>query len=298
MPPETMDGHRAGRHPVTSVGGLVQITRPQIALQGALYMLLGAYLGTGISALNSSTIWWGALTVGLIVAFGFVINDYADRELDRLSKAERPIPSGAVTSAAAVRLALLLAAASLVVAFALPLALRLVALSNLALAMLYALRLKRTVLGGNLTIAWLNCSVLLFGAMAVATINAVVWMAIAMSFFYSLAQEVLYTIDDRASDAAGGIVTTAVYFGVGPSLWLFRVLLLAAAAAGGGLLLVGRPSWLGLIALLLCTIMPIMVYLLPLTWQATPAAITQACRAVRLIRVSSLLPLLLLPGAA
>lgn len=293
-----MDRQVERRQPLIRLSAITHITRPQIALQGSLYMILGAYLAVGMSAVSSPSVWWGAFVVGLIVSFGFVINDYADRELDRLSKAERPIPSGTVSPRAAVTLALLIAMASLAATLLLPLPLQLIAVTNVTLAALYALRLKRTVLLGNLTIAWLNCSVLLFGALAVEALDSVVWLAVAMSFFYSMAQEVLYTIDDRVGDAAGGVVTTAVYFGVGPSLWLFRVLLVAATAAGGSLLFVEGASPLSLIALLLCTIMPIVLYLLPLTWRATPGAITQGCRAVRLIRMSSLLPLLLLPGGS
>ena len=285
------------QRPVLTLAAVVQITRPQIALQAALYMLLGAYLEIGAQSVASPVVWSGAIIVGLIVAFGFVINDYEDRELDRLSKADRPIPSGLVPPPAARTLALLLAAACLAGSFILPQPLQLIAVINLGLTALYAVWLKRTVLLGNITIAWLNASVLLFGALAVGLFSTTVMVAAIMSFFYSFAQEVLYTIDDCASDTAGGIVTTAIFFGVEKSLWLYRILLCLAAITGLGLMRSDRATVLSLIALMICTIMPILMYLLPLTWRATSTAVAQSSRAVRLIRVSSLVPLLLLPGA-
>jgi len=280
-----------------SVSSLIHISRPQIAAQAALYSALGAYLSGGLAGIFMWPVALAGVVVGLIVSFGFVINDYADLELDRRSKPQRPLPLGELSSAEALRLMLALALGALVVALALPSALFLFACTNLVLAALYSFRLKRTVLLGNIAMASLNSSVLLFGALATGRITTLVWAVAGMALFYSLAQEVLYTVADMEGDAEGGIVTTAIYFGHGPTLQLFRALIVLAALAALAPWWLTRTSPLYLLALLVCTIGPIMGYILPLTMRAEADAIRRACDAVAMVRGTSLIPLILLPVA-
>ena len=281
---------------IPSVSSLMHISRPQIAAQAALYSVLGAYLSAGFVGIFAWPVALAAVVVGLIVSFGFVINDYADVELDQRSKPQRPLPLGELSLAGALRVMLGLALGALAVALALPTTLCVFACVNLALAALYSLRLKRTVLLGNIVMASLNSSVLLFGALATGRITALVWVVAGISFLYTLAQEVLYTVADSEGDAAGGIVTTAIYFGQEPSLQLFRALILLAAAAALVPWWLTQSSSLYLIALLVCTIVPIVSYILPLTMRAEIDALTQACDAVAVVRATSLIPLMLLPG--
>lgn len=278
-----------------SVSSLIHISRPQIAAQAALYSALGAYLSAGLAGVFAWPVALSAVVVGLIVSFGFVINDYADLELDRRSKPQRPLPLGDLSPAKALRLMLALALGALVVALALASALFLFACTNLALAALYSLRLKRTVLLGNIAMASLNSSVLLFGALATGQITTLVWGVAGMSLLYSLAQEVLYTVADMEGDAAGGIVTTAIYFGQAPALQFFRVLIVLAAAAALAPWWLTRTSPLYLLALIVCTIGPIIGYIVPLTMRADADAIGWACDAVAMVRATSLIPLILLP---
>lgn len=276
------------------LAALIHVTRPQIAAQAAAYTLLGAYLSAELRAALTPLTALAALIVALVVAFGFVINDYADADLDHLSKPERPIPAGAVSRPQAVAIALILAALILALSLFTPLVLQLIALLNLVLTAAYSLALKRTVLLGNLTMALLNSSILLFGSLAAGGLAPLIWAVVAMSFLYTLAQEVLYTVDDAEGDARAGIVTTAVAFGVGPALHLFRALISLA------LLCAAAPLWLApvvslyLPALLLCVVLPVAAYILPLTLRATPATISQACAGVKLVRLAGLVPLVLL----
>lgn len=273
---------------------LIHITRPQIAAQAAAYTFLGAYLSAGADAILRAATVHAALIVALIVAFGFVINDYADADLDRLTRPDRPIPSGAVARPQAAALALVLAALALGSALVAPPQLRPLALLNLAFTAAYSLRLKRTVLLGNLTIALLNGSILLFGGLAAGRLTPLLRAVVAMSFLFTLAQEVLYTVDDLHGDASAGIVTTATCFGVGPSLHLFRTLMgLALLSAAAPLWLAPVSPWY-LVALLVFVVLPVGSYILPLTLRAEPAAISRACAALKRVRLASLVPLVLL----
>lgn len=277
------------------LSALIHVTRPHIAAQAALYSLLGAHLSGGPrSALTMSTA-VAALVVGIVVSFGFVINDYADADLDRRTKPERPIPSGAVSPAQAALVAAALAGLALAMAMLGPAQLRPIVVLNLVLTAAYSLLLKGTVLLGNLTIAILNCSIIAFGALAATGVTPVTWLVVGMIFVYTLAQEVLYTVDDRCGDASAGLCTTAVYFGVGPTLWLFRALIVAAGLIALLPPVFGLAAPLYVVALLICTLLPIGLRILPLTMRLDERSIRAACAAVKWVRLSSLVPLLLLP---
>ncbi|HMQ30282.1 MAG TPA: UbiA family prenyltransferase [Chloroflexaceae bacterium] len=280
--------------PFTRFWSLAAFLRPQIAFQASLYCLVGVYLSGTTTHNLRGEIFLAALTVALLVSFGFVVNDYADRELDRLVKPHRPLPSGRVTVSEARFIALALSGVVVVIATWLAEPLRLIASLNLILTLLYSFWLKRTVLAGNMTMAFLNSSIILFGALAGDGASPIIWSVCVSIFLYSLAQEVLYTIGDRVGDALAGIMTTAIAMGEARALLLFRVLLGCAALSAF------LPLWLGVsapsyvLALLLCNVGPIFLWILPLTGGPGGARIDEACRAVKVVRVASLCPLLFL----
>ncbi|MFQ3661662.1 MAG: UbiA family prenyltransferase [Chloroflexaceae bacterium] len=273
---------------------LLHVLRPHVATQAAAYTFLGAYLSAGPRFTLTPLTSLAALIVAVVVAFGFVINDYADADIDRLTKPERPIPSGAVSRSQAAAIARVLAGLTCILILLAPLALQTITVLNLSLTAAYALVLKRTVLVGNATIALLNSSILVFGGLAAGGVSTVAWTVAGMSFLYTLAQEVLYTVDDVDGDTRAGIVTTAVYFGVGPSLRLFHGLIALA------LLCAAAPAWLTditplyLATLLVCVGIPVGTFILPLTWRYEPQAVHRACTAMKILRVASLAPLILL----
>jgi geranylgeranylglycerol-phosphate geranylgeranyltransferase len=280
--------------PPLRLAALLHVLRPHVAAQAAAYTFLGAYLSAGARFTFTPLTALAALIVAVVVAFGFVINDYADADIDRLTKPERPIPSGAVSRPRAAALARLLAGLTAVLILFAPILLQAIAILNLALTTAYALALKRTVLIGNATVALLNSSILVFGALAAGGVSGAVWAVAGMSFLYTLAQEVLYTVDDVDGDARAGIVTTAVYFGVEPALRLFRGLIVLA------LLCAAAPAWfagarpLYVAALLVCVALPVILYILPRTWRYEPRTVHRACAAVKAVRVAGLAPLILL----
>ena len=273
---------------------LLRFLRPQIALQALLYALLGFYLSGGVGLPLKHVDGIAALALLLIVSFGFVINDYADVELDRLSKPERSLPSGRVTLAQARLLAALTATAALLLSGWLAKPLQLLIWSNLLLTTAYAFWLKRTLLLGNLTIAYLNSSVIIFGALSATGLNSRVWSVALIVLLYSVAQELLYTVDDYAGDRAAGITTTAVALGVGQTLKLFRLCILLTALAALLPLYSGFASLAYTLLLIPCLIGPIVLWIMPLARHAAPQQLSAACRVVKWVRVSSLAPLIAL----
>ncbi len=276
------------------LAALLHVLRPHVAAQAAAYTFLGAYLSVGARFTLTPLTALAAMIVAVVVAFGFVINDYADADIDRLTKPQRPIPSGAVSRPQAAALARLLVVLTAVLILFAPIVLQAITILNLALTAAYALALKRTVLIGNATVALLNASIPVFGGLAAGGVSAVVWAVAGMSFLYTLAQEVLYTVDDVDGDARAGIVTTAVYFGVEPALRLFRVLIGLALLCAAAPAVVAGVTPFYLAALLVCVALPVGLFILPRTWRYEPRAVHRACAAMKVVRVASLAPLILL----
>jgi 4-hydroxybenzoate polyprenyltransferase len=235
------------------------------------------------------------LVLALIISFGFVINDYVDLSIDRLTKPERFLPSGAVTLQEARLLGIVLVGLVVILAGLLPAPLRWIAYLNLFLTAAYSLWLKRTVLLGNGTIAFLNSSILLYGPIMGNGANLVVWSVIAIVVLYTLAQEVLYTVDDYAGDAQAGITTTAIYLGVDLTLTIFKLLIGAVVLSSLVPVVLGFASVAYILLLIPCLLGPIFLRILPLAHQGGAAQITAACKTMKLVRISSLAPLLVLP---
>ncbi len=277
---------------------LLAFLRPAIALQAATYVYVGAYLSGGSRQMTDGMLLTAALVVALTVSFGFVINDYADRELDRWQKPDRFLPAGLVRLEEAWAIAAMTALAALATAASLTASLQLLVWINLSLAVAYSFWLKRTVLLGNLLMATLNSSVILFGALAGAGLSPLVWSIAGTTWLFSLAQEVLYTVADRDGDDHAGIMTTAIYFGPHATLRLFRGLIIVAGLSAFVPLGLGYGSGFYLLLVLICTLGPIAFRLIPLSLHSDAGSLQVAVQTIKRVRAASLLPLLLLlpPG--
>jgi geranylgeranylglycerol-phosphate geranylgeranyltransferase len=221
MPPTRA---RQGIEAVRIALRLMRIEKP---LCSTSFAFLGAWLVAPLYMLWSARVFTAAACVGCITAFGFVINDCRDLAVDRIGRAERPLPAGRVTLPAAQSLAYGLAAAGLLLGLALGGVPALIAAGAVALSAGYSYRLKGTVVLGNLCVALLVSGVLVFGAVVAAGTTPAVWIAAAITFTFIAAQEILFTLEDEDVDRAAGLTTTATWLGT------TRTALLAVFAVAG-----------------------------------------------------------------
>lgn len=200
-------------------------------------VLLGAMLAEGLPGARTEILRALAAAVAgaCICAFGNVLNDYCDIEIDRINVPSRPLPAGDLAPASAIRLALLLLAAGLVSAALLG-PVELVVAGALALgACLYAVRLKRT-LAGHALVGGLTAMTSLYGGLVAGRIAAALWPALLI-FLAITARELLKAAEDRAGDAAHGARTAATVFGPRAAAYLF-------VAGSAGLMLVALAPYL------------------------------------------------------
>lgn len=171
-------------------------------------VLVAGFVAVGLDAFLSVTVplALAALAAFLFTGAGNALNDYLDRESDRVNHPARPIPSGRIRPEGARLLAAALFVASVLAAVfvnALALAILLV---NVVVMVTYEIRFKARGGPGNAMIAYLVGSLFLFGGAAVfegPTDQLVRTLSLAVLAALSTAgREVVKDIEDLAGDVA------------------------------------------------------------------------------------------------
>jgi|SRR5665647_467853 len=194
------------------LAGFFTITRPLNSLVAGLAAIVAYLIDTG--TVIPQTLLLFAI-VALITAAGNVINDFFDVRIDAINRPDRPIPSGAVTSAAARSFAVTLFLAGVLVSFFTnPLCIGIAVVNSLIL-IAYAGKLKRTALLGNITVAYLSASIFLFGG-ALNGWNGLVHIIpiAAITFFAMLSRELVKDAEDVEGDKAGEADTVPIRIGI------------------------------------------------------------------------------------
>lgn len=178
----------------------LQLFRVGNCLMAVVALVLAVLVATGLDLFD----FWQEILVGGVVVFCFVaggnaLNDYTDREVDKLAHPERPIPSGRMTA----RTALNLSAGAFIISIGASLLLNwqsiLIVLSAIIIIILYEARTKKAGLTGNLSIAWLTSALFLLGGAMVGQLDRTVVIA-AMAGLATLGREIVKDIEDMASD--------------------------------------------------------------------------------------------------
>lgn len=195
-----------------SVSAFIRITRPHNAVVAGLTALIGYLIATGTLTPPSLLL---AVIVALITAGGNVINDVRDVEIDRINRPDRPIPAGDISLAGARAYAAALFVGGIAIATLTTTLCLAIAIINSVILIVYADRLKRTPVLGNVAVAYLAGSVFLFGG-AFAGIEGLVrnLSLAAITFLATIARELLKDAEDVDGDAAGGARTLPMIVGV------------------------------------------------------------------------------------
>lgn len=272
----------------------LELTRFERPLAAAMYTFLGAFLGAPQNGIPVARVSLAAIVVGMVTAFGFVINDYCDVPVDTIGRPHRPIPSGRVSLRAAAAFASTLVVLALAVSAFLGLRLAVIAAAALALSGAYSYRLKSTLLLGNAAVALLVATVLVYGAMAAGEITSAVVAAAAITFTYILGQEALFNVEDEEQDREAGLRTTATVLGVERGTRLVRTILWSFVAIALGPWAFGYASLSYLAALTIVVLAPTAFMLRAIRPPVSREGIVQAAKLSRLVWLTSFIPLAML----
>jgi geranylgeranylglycerol-phosphate geranylgeranyltransferase len=272
---------------------LAQITRWTNSVYAGTYTLIGAFLAGGLPAASSGHALRAALVVGLVVAYGFVINDLRDVLVDSIGKPHRPIPAGRISRRDALWLALALAALALLLAWSLGPSMALFAFGTITLAAVYSYALKSTILVGNACMGLLIGAIPLYGSLSTGRIPLEVWVVAGLMWLFDWSHEILKTTADWQGDGAAGLRTVATAFGVGNAVRIFQLVALFFLAVAMLPLWLGLGGWPYVAALLPCAILPTLAVVIMLR-DVSDKTITRALRVMRWMWISNLVPILLL----
>jgi geranylgeranylglycerol-phosphate geranylgeranyltransferase len=147
----------------------LDLLRPGNTIMSGVAVGIGGVVAVGPQGVAAQ---WTAVALGMLAASVFTgagnaLNDYFDREVDRVNHPSRPIPAGRVEPRAALKFAVVLFAVAVAAGLFVNLAAFGLVLLSLALMIAYEVRFKSSGWSGNLLIAWLVGSLFLFAGLCV-----------------------------------------------------------------------------------------------------------------------------------
>ena len=207
------------------VRGVVELTRPVNAIVAGILTFTGAFvaLGSGVVSAVEPTVVATVVTV-LATGAGNAINDYFDREVDRINNPERPLPRGSVAPRTAILFSALLFAVAGGLSLALPLVAIAIAVTNITILLVYTPILKESPGLGNAAVAYLGGSAFLFGGAAVGDLVApgILFVLAALATF---SREVIKDVEDLSGDRENDLKTLPIAIGKQRALGSAAILL-------------------------------------------------------------------------
>jgi len=168
--------------------------------------ITGGIVAVGFEKLSSSYLFSlsAATTAFLFTGAGNSLNDYYDRETDKVNHPERPIPSGIISPQKALNFSIALFFPTLLLSFLINLESFSIVLINLAIMFSYEVLFKKRGLRGNMVISWLVASLFLFGGFSVYGRDVLALRRIAslaiLAFLATLGREIVKDIEDMKGD--------------------------------------------------------------------------------------------------
>lgn len=195
------------------------------------------------------------LGVILMRSAGCVINDYADRDIDRhvARTSERPLTSGRVTSKEALILFALLSLSAFALVLTMNLLTIMLSFVGVALAASYPFMKRYTYLPQvylGLAFGW---AVPMAFAAQTGEVPVVAWLLLIATVLWATAYDTMYAMVDRPDDLKIGVKSTAILFGTADRaiIAVIQLLTLAVLVMVGMKLELGLWYYLGLAAALL-----------------------------------------------
>ncbi|MEM4307843.1 MAG: UbiA family prenyltransferase [Thermoplasmata archaeon] len=180
------------------------IIRPGNCALAAIGVVVGGVIAAGVNVLGITNLFqliFAMLVVFLSTAGGNVLNDYTDREVDKINHPDRPIPSGKIKPRHAAIYASALFATALPFAILAEHRIELTSIFLIALLLMlaYEFRFKAEGLSGNLIVSLLTSMVFVFGGCAFGNPMLTIPFAL-ISFLASVYREIVKDIEDVEGD--------------------------------------------------------------------------------------------------
>ncbi len=231
-----------------------KLLRPLNGIIGGISVFVGGFLAYNSQLTTHNSLFelpLACLVCFLIISAGNSINDWADAEIDKLNKPDKPIPSGRFTRPQVLVISIILFALGLLITLLLPIALFFIALLASLLLLLYNFNLKARGLSGNLVVAVLGGLPFIYGGVVLGD-----WLPTLIPFGFAFllhfAREILKDIEDMPGDSNANNVSFPIKYGVRKAILLSNLILGVLIAFTFLPFLAGWYGVLYLIGVILC----------------------------------------------
>jgi len=202
----------------------LKIMRPLNGLMSAFTVII---VGVSINGIN---IIMPNVLIGFIVAFltnagGNILNDYLDREVDKINHPERPIPSGRISPKSALYFGISIFILSLILSFFINLYAFIINIAGILLLIFYEIKFKNLGFSGNFLISFILLLLFLFSGSIFLKFDLPFILGL-MAFFSTLGREITKDVEDMAGDF--NRITIPKRIGVSRSLLLSGIFYIIA----------------------------------------------------------------------
>lgn len=181
------------------------ISRPVNFLISFLAVIIGAIISSAQFSFTTDII-IGALAIAFACSAGNVINDIFDINIDMINKPERVLPQNILSISFAKYLYTLLLSLSLLLSVSNgSYSIIFLFIVNIVL-LIYSLYLKKLLLTGNITVAILTSSAVIYGGLIAGNVRAAFIPAL-FAFLINLLRELIKDMEDVKGDSENGIFT-------------------------------------------------------------------------------------------
>jgi len=216
--------------PGKKIKHFLKLIRPSICIISVFSFLISAFI---VFPHQMEKALMASLPVFLTTAFGNVINDFYDVDIDKINRPNRPLPSGKIKINEAKIFAIVLALFSLLFSLFLSFLFFLLDLFNIFIAFIYAKKVKRTIFG-NLLDSYLSASCFLAPLFLFETMKGfkILLLISLTSCLGNYSREILKDIEDIEGDLSYGATTLPIKMGERFAFFLSFLMYLLALILG------------------------------------------------------------------
>lgn len=223
--------------------GLIRLFRFELPFAAGMCVLLGELLALGGSPPPAAAA-LGFISVFCASAAALILNDYFDREADRVNASSRPLPAGLVTEGDVILLFVIVTLIGFVAAYFVGPGALATLFGVWAVGLLYNWRLKKTGLPGNLMVSLSVGMTFIYGGIVVGKpFEAIVWYFGLLVFLIDLGEEIAADAMDIAGDRLSSSRSLAIRFGPKSALRVSAVIFAVVILMSFLPFLVGRLEW-------------------------------------------------------
>jgi 4-hydroxybenzoate polyprenyltransferase/geranylgeranylglycerol-phosphate geranylgeranyltransferase len=200
---------------------IVETTRPYTLLWCGLVSLSGACIAYGsFPKINIAILVTFVPIIGWIA--GLCLSDYFDRQLDKIQKAHRPIPSGRIKSYEVLLIGAFFALSGLILSSLLGIYNVCISLLAASFVLLYARFSKSRGILGNINRGLITGTAFFFGVVSINnSLNLIpiyVWFISLIFIIHDINSNLIGAIRDVEGDKRGGYSTFPVKYGIRMSI--------------------------------------------------------------------------------